>query len=196
MQAVKSFQVTLAAVHKSSRACESIVAAIARTPCCVATKMLDGAWLPSPQDALSVIEAHHQEVCSLCRVLSHRNSPAVILLIVPWEDCDWRGQHLIVGAQVVADLVQRYRRMSELLRKVEEAVLGSITGRAPGLAQYYAHWERAVFHALDILIVGGMTSLQKLLDSPASGVEPRAPLFEVTWILLLCSIVGSSCSSP
>ena len=102
----------------------------------------------------------------------------------------------MICTQVVADLVQRYRRMSELLRKVEEAVLGSITGRAPGLAQYYAHWERAIFHALDILIVGGMTSLQKLLDAPASGVEPRWPLFEVTWILLPCSIVRFSCFSP
>ena len=92
--------------------------------------------------------------------------------------------------------MQRYRRTSELLRKVEEAVLGSITGRAPGLAQYYAHWERAIFHALDILIVGGMASLQKLLDAPASGVEPRAPLFQVTWTLLPCSTVRFSCFFP
>ena len=199
MQAVKSFQVTLAAVHKSSRACEFIVAAIARTPCCVAPQMPDSTRLPSLQEALSFIEAHHQEVCSLCGILSNDESTALLLSysqIAPWEDCDWRNQYLILCTQVVGDLVQRYRRMSELLRKVEEAVLGSITGRAPGLAQYYAHWERAIFHALDILIVGGMTSLQKLLDAPASGVEPRAPLFEVTWSLLPCSIVRLSCFNP
>ena len=60
---MKSFQVTLAAVHKSSRACESIVAAIARTPCCVAPQVPDSTQLPALQEALSSIEAHHQEVC-------------------------------------------------------------------------------------------------------------------------------------
>ncbi len=64
--------------------------------------------------------------------------------------------------------------MSELLRKVEEAVLGSVLGRAPGLAQYYAHWERAVFLALNALTLGGMTSLLHMLRAPA------ALLFEVS----------------
>ena len=98
--------------------------------------------------------------------------------------------------QVVAGLVQRYQRMSELLRKVEEAVLGSITGRAPGLAQYYAHWERAVFHALDVLTVGGMKSLQRLLDAPTSGPEPSALLFEVIRVMPMCRVVRLSSIPP
>ena len=73
----------------------------------------------------------------------------------------------------MAELVQKYRGMSELLRKVEEAVLGSVSGRAPSLAQYYAHWERAVFLALNAITLGGMTSLLRMLRAPA------APLFEV-----------------
>ena len=76
-------------------------------------------------------------------------------------------------AQAIAELVQKYRGMSELLRKVEEAVLGSVSGTAPGLAQYYAQWERAVFLALNAATLGGMTSLLRMLRAPG------VPLFEV-----------------
>ena len=76
--------------------------------------------------------------------------------------------------------MQRYRGMSEVLQKVEEAVLGTVSGRAPALAQYYAHWERAVFHALNALTVGGMTAMLRALEGPSStNAEPRAPFFEV-----------------
>ena len=86
----------------------------------------------------------------------------------------------LVSAQVVAALVQKYHGMSELLRKLEEAVLGSISGTAPALAQYYVHWERAMFHTLNALTVGGMTAMLRTLEGPASSdTEPRAPLFEV-----------------
>jgi len=79
--------------------------------------------------------------------------------------------------------------MSELLRKVEEAVLGSISGTAPALAQYYAHWERAVFHALNALTLGGMTSLQRMLEgvSPANP-GPHTPLFEVCKIFAVAGL--------
>ena len=74
--------------------------------------------------------------------------------------------------------------MSELLRKVEEAVLGSVSGTAPALAQYYAHWERALFHALNALTVGGMTAMLRALEGPAANdTEPRPPLIEVCGIL-------------
>ena len=82
--------------------------------------------------------------------------------------------------QVVAELVQEYRSMSEHLRKVEEAVLGSVSGTAGALAQYYVHWERAVFIALNALTVNGMSALLRTLDGPSSSdTEPRHPLFEV-----------------
>ena len=76
--------------------------------------------------------------------------------------------------------MQCYRGMSEVLQKVEEAVLGTVSGRAPALAQYYAHWERALFHALNALTVGGMTALLRVLDGPSlHDTDLRAPLFEV-----------------
>lgn len=89
----------------------------------------------------------------------------------------------LVPVQAVTELVQKYRSMSEHLRKVEEAVLGSVSGTANALAQYYGHWERAMFHALNALTVGGMTTLLRTLDGPSSNdTEPRAPLFEVLHI--------------
>ena len=94
-------------------------------------------------------------------------------------------------------LVQKYRSMSELLRKVEEAVLGSVSGTAPALAQYYAHWERAVFHALNALTLGGMTSLQRMLEgvSPANP-GPHASLFEVRKIFVVAAILRRPPSHP
>ena len=90
----------------------------------------------------------------------------------------------LVPVQVVAELVQRYRSMSELLRKVEEAVLGTVSGTAPALGQYYAHWERAVFHALNALTVGGMTAMLRILEGPpASNTELGPPLIEVSGLL-------------
>lgn len=78
--------------------------------------------------------------------------------------------------------MQCYRGMSEQLRKVEEAVLGSVAGSAPALALYYAHWERALLHALGALTVGGITSLLRMLDPegpPQHDPALSAPLFEV-----------------
>ncbi len=91
----------------------------------------------------------------------------------------------------------KYRSMSELLRKVEEAVLGSVSGTAPALAHYYAHWERAVFHALNALTLGGMTSLQRMLEgvSPADS-GPHAPLFEVRKIFAVAGIPKSPRVAP
>ncbi len=61
-QAVKAFQVTLAAVHKASRACEAIIGAITRTPCCVAPQPAASGQMLSLQEACAMIEAQHQEV--------------------------------------------------------------------------------------------------------------------------------------
>jgi dynein heavy chain len=58
--------------------------------------------------------------------------------------------------QTMIQLVGQYRGMGPLLRKVEEAVCGTNEGRAPKLAPYYAHWERAVFQALNAMVMGGM----------------------------------------
>ena len=51
MQAVKNFEVTLSTVHKSSRACQAIVGAIARAACFKAPQVPASSMLPlSPRD--------------------------------------------------------------------------------------------------------------------------------------------------
>ena len=87
--------------------------------------------------------------------------------------------------QVVGKLLEKYRSLSPLLRKVEEAACGSNGGRAPRMAQFYAHCERAVFHALNALLLNSMRALSGVL-SPGSieaGVQqqqqPPAPAFMV-----------------
>ena len=63
-QAVKSFQVTLAAVQKGSRACKAAVGKIATTACFEAPKLPASGQLPSFQETCGNIAAHHQEVRS------------------------------------------------------------------------------------------------------------------------------------
>ena len=85
--------------------------------------------------------------------------------------------------QVTDDLVKRYRTVTPLLQKIEEAVIGTNTGRAPLLLPYYAHWERAVFRAVNALALNGLLTLVKQLSAhsgaPADqNVAPHA-LFKV-----------------
>lgn len=72
-----------------------------------------------------------------------------------------------------------------MLRKIEEAVGGTNGGRSPKLAPYYAHWERAVFHALNALVLNGMKALTTMLSDCKTDAEtqeqPGKPtLFKVT----------------
>ena len=62
MQAVKNFEVTLSAVHKSSRGCQAIVGAIARGACFEAPQLPAPGQLPSLQETCGKITLHHQEV--------------------------------------------------------------------------------------------------------------------------------------
>jgi dynein heavy chain len=73
--------------------------------------------------------------------------------------------------------------MTPMLRKVEEAVCGTNGGRSPKLAAYYAHWERAIFHALTALVLNSMRSMTAMLSNPTPNAEEIArpsPLFKVT----------------
>ena len=72
--------------------------------------------------------------------------------------------------------MEKYKGLSPLLRKIEEAVCGSNGGAAPRMGPYYAHVERAVFHALNALLLAGMRALAGVLAAgggPAAG-GPRA----------------------
>ena len=62
MQAVKNFEVTLSAVHKSGRACQAIVGAIARAACFQAPQLSATGQLPSLPETFGKITARYQEV--------------------------------------------------------------------------------------------------------------------------------------
>ena len=83
--------------------------------------------------------------------------------------------------------MRHYDNLPPLLRKVEESVLGSNTGRSPVLAAYYSHWERAVNSAIVTMVVNGMKKLAVLLsarsaatvEDSSEGPDPPLLLFEV-----------------
>ena len=87
--------------------------------------------------------------------------------------------------QVSEELVKKYRMITPLLRKIEEAVFGTNTGKAQLLLPYYAHWERVIFRAVNTLILNALGALVKLLSAPGGKAdEPGAhhaprPLFKV-----------------
>lgn len=47
-----------------------------------------------------------------------------------------------------------------LLGKIEEVVAGTNSGKSPALAAYYAFWERAIFNALNAMVLNAMMALQ------------------------------------
>jgi len=56
----------------------------------------------------------------------------------------------------------RYRAIVPLLKKIEDAVLGTNTGAAPSLATYYAYWEQKIFKAITLMALNGLGTLQQL----------------------------------
>ncbi len=82
-----------------------------------------------------------------------------------------------------------------MLRKVEEAISGTNRGQSTKLAAYYAHWEQAVFHALNALVLHGMRSLTSMLSNRAQDTDEhscRRPLFKATDFLASCA----QCNMP
>lgn len=67
--------------------------------------------------------------------------------------------------EAVEKLVKKYRTISPLLGKIEEVVAGTNTGKSPHLSSYYAFWERAIFNALNAMVLNAMASLQSMIDS-------------------------------
>lgn len=83
-------------------------------------------------------------------------------------------------------LVKKYRTVPPLLGKIEEVVAGTNTGKSPVLAGYYAYWERALFNALNEMVLRAMGTLQAMVDQRARRLEAAArkpPLFKVTFSL-------------
>ena len=80
----------------------------------------------------------------------------------------------------VESLVKRYHTIGPLLGKIEEAVAGTNSGKSPALQSYYSHWERAIFGALNQMVLKAMASFQTMMDSRKSKSEDRKPpLFKV-----------------
>jgi hypothetical protein len=69
--------------------------------------------------------------------------------------------------QVVEELVKRYHMVTPLLQKIEEAVIGTNTGKAPLLVPYYAHWERTIFRAVNALALNALLTLVKHMSAHA-----------------------------
>lgn len=65
--------------------------------------------------------------------------------------------------EAVDELLKKYRTIPPLLGKVEEAVAGTNTGRSPQLVSYYQHWERAIFAALNRMVLSGMMEFNRLI---------------------------------
>ncbi|CAG9462277.1 unnamed protein product [Pedinophyceae sp. YPF-701] len=81
-------------------------------------------------------------------------------------------------AEVVDELIGRYRTISPLLGKIEEAVVGTSSGRSAQLVSYYRHWEQLIFGALNTLVLRAMNQLQELMSPPPGGGSLQ-PLFKV-----------------
>eukprot|EP00798_Chlamydomonas_sp_ICE-L_P031817 gene31817-7021_t len=101
----------------------------------------------------------------------------------------------------VDKLVKKYRTISPILGKIEEVVAGTNTGKSPQLHTYYGYWERAIFNALNKMVLNAMDTLQQMIDSRRKRrkVEvlpdgsrppaPKVPLFKITFSLQNVDIV-------
>ena len=69
-------------------------------------------------------------------------------------------------------LARKYRSIGPLLGKVEEAVAGTNTGKSAQLRGYYQHWEKAIFFALNDLVLNSLDVIARLFDERAPGRRP------------------------
>ena len=82
--------------------------------------------------------------------------------------------------EAVEELVKRYHTIGPLLVKIEEVVAGTNSGKSPLLTSYYSYWERAIFNALNQMVLKAMGTFQNMMDSRKGNKEDRKPpLFKV-----------------
>ena len=63
-----------------------------------------------------------------------------------------------------------------------QVVAGTNSGKSPALMSYYGYWERAIFNALNQMVLKAMTTLQTMMDSrrgKSSEGGRKQPLFKV-----------------
>lgn len=81
--------------------------------------------------------------------------------------------------QVVDNLSNRYNGIPPHLRKIEELVSGTNTGKAPALATYYQHWEALLFSALTNFVLASMQKLLAMFNPKHGAHAISKPLFQV-----------------
>ncbi|KAJ3336288.1 Dynein heavy chain 10, axonemal, partial [Gonapodya sp. JEL0774] len=70
-------------------------------------------------------------------------------------------------------LVQKYAGIAPLLIKIESLVAGTNSGRSKQLKDYYAFWERAIFNALNQMVISNMLILENMLNGQISKKRTR-----------------------
>ena len=63
-------------------------------------------------------------------------------------------------------LVQKYRSIESLLKKVEEVVAATNGGMSPQLQGYYHFWEKRIFNAITVMIVNSLATFLAMVQAP------------------------------
>ncbi|KAI8825885.1 dynein heavy chain and region D6 of dynein motor-domain-containing protein [Fimicolochytrium jonesii] len=66
---------------------------------------------------------------------------------------------------VLETVALKYASVGPLLIKMESLVAGTNTGKSKALKEYYAHWERKIFMALNYMVLNNMQILESLLTT-------------------------------
>ena len=70
--------------------------------------------------------------------------------------------------RVLDDVIRKYHTISPILIKIEEHVFGEGTGRCARMKDYYFHWEKRIFKAINAMILSGLIRLAAILHMPIS----------------------------
>ncbi|KAJ3144485.1 Dynein heavy chain 10, axonemal [Geranomyces variabilis] len=76
-------------------------------------------------------------------------------------------------ADVLEAVEKKYKSIGPLLIKMESLVAGTNTGKSKMLKEYYAHWERKVFAALNYMVVNNLQLLDSFLSTTTSAPKGR-----------------------
>eukprot|EP00906_Rhabdomonas_costata_P000974 RCo001402 len=95
---------------------------------------------------------------------------------------------------------RRFHTIAPLLVKIEGTVCGTVTGKAPVLKTYYAHWERKIYKALQRMVLMSLSVFQNFLNvhhsksarAASSSNRKKPPLFKITASL----VANEICTSP
>ena len=87
--------------------------------------------------------------------------------------------------EVVDTLVKAYQGVATLLRKIENQIEGSNTGKSDAMSEYYIHWEMRIKNALEKMVLNSLNKLITLLGRNVSEnyAVSNTPLFKVSIML-------------